>query len=121
MSPKTECEDEICKSCSQRNVKKCSVCGVKYSGLSRDHLRTQDHKLYKDLFNAMRELPTPEVIFLAKKYVIPIVEKKPKKVVEEPKSKEKVKAKKVVVESSDEESVEEKPKKVTFKKGSKKT
>lgn len=91
---------------SEECQEKCSVCGIKYSGLSREHLRTDQHQLFKKLFNSLRELPMPEVAFLSRKYVIGDVKELPKE-----KTKE---VKKKVVDSDSEEEIKPK-KKVAFK------
>lgn len=60
---------KCCEACGLSKQRKCSVCGVTYEGRSKLHLQTQSHKLYKQLFNALREVNQDEIEKLSKKYV----------------------------------------------------
>jgi hypothetical protein len=62
--------EKCCKECGLNTVRVCSVCGREYSGLSRDHLRTETHKMYKNLFRSLRDIPEQEVKKLVATYVV---------------------------------------------------
>jgi hypothetical protein len=63
-------KDECCKECGQNTVRVCSVCGKEYAGFSKDHLRTDTHKLYKSLFRSLRDVSESEIKKLVETYVV---------------------------------------------------
>ncbi len=67
---KTKETEKCCKECGLNTVRVCSVCGREYSGLSRDHLRTDTHKMYKSLFRSLRDVPEVEIKKLVATYVV---------------------------------------------------
>ena len=68
--------DDVCKTCNQKQVKKCSVCCVTYTGQSKLHLRTDRHQEYKLLFSLLRNQPQAEIKKLIEKYDEPKEEPK---------------------------------------------
>ena len=67
---KSQESEKCCKECGLNTVRVCSVCGREYSGLSKDHLRTDTHKMYKNLFRSLRDVPEQEIKKLVATYVI---------------------------------------------------
>lgn len=64
MTDKKEC----CDSCNRPLATMCTVCNRSYEGCSRDHLRSDSHKLMKNLLASIKDLPEDEIMKLAKKY-----------------------------------------------------
>lgn len=62
-------QDSCCKTCGNNALKLCSICGREYAGLSKMHLRTSIHKLYKTLFKFLRQAPESEIQRLCDAYI----------------------------------------------------
>jgi len=62
-------QDSCCKTCGNNALKLCSICGREYAGLSKLHLRTSIHKLYKTLFKFLRQAPESEIQRLCDAYI----------------------------------------------------
>ena len=61
--------EECCTKCGNNTLKLCSVCGRSYAGLSKLHLRTSTHKLYKALFKYLKQAPEAEIQKLVDTYI----------------------------------------------------
>ena len=70
VAQKSKESESCCEKCGLNTVRVCSVCGREYSGLSKDHLRTDTHKMYKSLFRCLRDVPEQEVKKLVATYVV---------------------------------------------------
>lgn len=61
--------ENCCKECGKAKETQCNVCNEMYTGSSKDHLATVEHKNFKALVRSLRELDHDDKNSLFKKYV----------------------------------------------------
>ena len=61
-------ETNCCEKCGKSKTTLCTVCNREYEGCSKNHLRSDQHKLMRNLLASIKELSDDELLKLAKKY-----------------------------------------------------
>lgn len=68
-------KQQNCIKCDKcKEIRICSVCGREYNGMSKFHLRTPIHRLYKNLLKFLKNQPEADVKKLADKFKVNYVD-----------------------------------------------